>query len=69
MFLLKTTSVKNVIVTFFTCPTKEEQCWRTDPWFMQDRDMRKDAWIVTGIWCIMPENIMLINNMKAVTGG
>ena len=46
-------SARNAIAICCTCPLNAVPCWPTAPYFMPNRDMRKNVSIVIMIWCIL----------------
>jgi len=53
MPLLKTPSARNAIAICCTCQINAVPCWPTAPYFMPNRDMRKNVSIVIMIWYIL----------------
>ena len=50
-----TVNVKNVIGIYCICPPGGGLCWRTGPWFMRDRDMKRNVLTAIMTWYIRTE--------------
>src|SRR5210317_144518 len=55
MPLLKTGNARNATAICCTCQINAVPCWPIAPYFMPNRDMRKNASIVIMIWYILKE--------------